>query len=205
MLGTVETVSHTPAAQRTVGILLGVVLLGVIVALGVGLPQARSADSLSLPERIDGPLELVATDVVDEADTDEESAERQGELFTSASDRIEEVFDAEAVVRFYSDADRQTQVAVTVVDAPAGPYLPTGPPADPELLGLERNTNELVVVDDAVCEQYWPQPIGAGEQVPEGDPSFLRCQLPVAERTWLIEGVGLDAQQAVDILHDLAG
>ena len=204
--------SSRPSSARTpalVGVLVGVVLLAAMVAFAVLLPKAGASSTGALPDTLgEG---LTATDLVDDsqggAQTDpaaaQEFADLQGDLMSSAADRLESVYDVPADARTYQDAERGVQVTVLVVDGAAGPFVPDGPPVDPSLLGNARNQTDLVGVGEGTCSLIWQEAVPAGQPISEPDPQAVKCQLGSEERTYQLIGVGVTAQEAMELLEGL--
>ncbi|NPC98544.1 hypothetical protein [Nocardioides sp. zg-DK7169] len=197
----------TPAVQRIRGIVLGAIVLGLLAVLAVVLPKLTSEETLELPETLPGGFTAVdvARDGDDAALPQGADPELQGKLFAASAEQLEELYDTPAAVRMYSGENGTQQLRVVAIDATPGPFLPDGPPYDAELVGAERLSSELVKVDGAVCNVLWAQAVTGGAEIPEGDPVFVRCQLSDSEDTWQIEAEGVPAEQAVEVLQDLAG
>lgn len=200
--------SSRPSSARTpalVGVLVGVVLLAAMVAFAVLLPKAGASSTGALPDTLgEG---LTATDLVDDSQGDpaaaQEFADLQGDLMASAADRLESVYDVPADARTYQDAERGVQVTVLVVDGAAGPFVPDGPPVDPSLLGNARNQTDLVGVGEGTCSLIWQEAVPAGQPISEPDPQAVKCQLGSEERTYQLIGVGVTAQEAMELLEGL--
>lgn len=176
-----------------------------MVAAGLVVVRLTDGD-IELPERLDGGFR--ATDVVDDRLGDPEHAQRfaeqQTEIVTSSEERLEEVLDEPVTVRGYHTEGAEQQVTIIVIDAAAGPFAPGGARPDPSLLGVERNTSELVRQGDAVCNVVWPQVVPEGEEIPDDDPAGVGCQLGADDRTYWLEGRGVPVEDAVDILESVA-
>jgi len=188
-----------------VGVVVGLVILVAMVAFVVLLPRIGESSGGALPDALPGGL--TATDIVDETQSDsagaEEFAQLQGDLVASAEARLEEVYDVPARVRTYRDPERGIQVTVLVIESAAGPFVPDGPPVDPQLLGYTRNLTDLVAVGDGTCSLIWQQPVPAGEPITEPDPQAVKCQVGDAEGAYQLIGVGITAEQAVELLDGL--
>ncbi|GEP38619.1 hypothetical protein NPS01_22820 [Nocardioides psychrotolerans] len=189
------------------GVLVGLVLLVAVVAFAVLLPRAHGSVDTDLPRTLPGGL--TATDVLDDSQADpaaaQEFADQQRELMASAEDRLEAVYDVPAHARTYQDPERGAQVTVMVVEQAAGPFVPDGPPVDPSLLGNARNQTDLVEVGDGTCSLIWQQPVPAGEPITEPDPQAVKCQVGGEDSTYQLIGVGITAQEAVELLEGLLG
>ncbi|WP_341924026.1 hypothetical protein [Nocardioides psychrotolerans] len=196
--------SSTPAV---LGVLVGLVLLAAVVAFAVLLPRAHGSADTDLPATLPGGL--TATDVLDESQGDpaaaQDFADQQRELMASAEDRLEAVYDVPAHARTYQDPERGVQVTVMVLEQAAGPFVPDGPPVDPSLLGNARNQTDLVQVGEGTCSLIWQQPVPAGEPITEPDPQAVKCQVGGDESTYQLIGVGITAQEGVEILEGLLG
>ena len=200
--------TSTPPALRVRGLVLGAVLLGLLVVLAVVLPKLTAEDSIELPETLPGGF--TAVDLPRDGDDEEPAGpgtdpELQGELFGASAEQLEALFGAPAAVRMYADESGAQQLRIVAVDEAPGPFLPDGPPYDAALVGAERLSSELVEVDDAVCNVLWAQAVPGGQEIPEGDPVFVRCQLNDTDATWQVEAEGVPAEKAVSVLQDLAG
>ena len=168
-------------------IVLGLVVVAAVIVGALAIEQATDGD-VGLPDTLAGGYR----------------AESDSKLFDSAADGLEEVLDAPVTVRGYVTSDAERQVTITVIDADAGPYAPSGPQADPELLGLERAPSELVREGDAVCQLAWGTIVPEGEDVPAEEPAGVQCQLAADGRTYWLNGRGLSADDAVDILESVS-
>jgi hypothetical protein len=186
-----------------IGVLLGLVLLGAVAAFAVALPKATGdettdAGEVTLPDTL--PHGLVAEDQTEGVDVEQYAAIQE-----SASDGLEDLYDAPAVVRAYATEDRAVQATVTVLDRAPGLFDPQGPPVDPSLQGFERSFYELRGVGDAVCNLIWGEPVPEGQPVDESaDPRAVMCQLGDGDRTFEFLGSGLSAEAAVEVLESVA-
>ncbi|MCD4524097.1 hypothetical protein [Nocardioides sp. cx-173] len=202
------TASPRTARPFVVGSLVGLVILALLVAFAVLLPKA-TAGPVDLPDTLPGGLravELEADDVTGEnADAAADLAERQRGINESGAELLEELFDAPAQIRTYQDESLETQVTITVVEQPAGPFLPNGPPFDPSYVNFERNITDLVSAGDGVCARYYEQPVPEGQEIPDGEsPAAIQCQVGSGNATYQLYGRGLDADEAVELLDGLA-
>ncbi len=204
MTTTSERPSSLPSTAL-VGVLVGLVLLVAVVAFAVLLPGGGGAATRALPDTLPGGL--TATDLVDGSDGDTAAAEEfaglQGELVASAEIILEDLYDGPAHVRTYRDPARGIQATVLVVGSAAGPFVPDGPPVDPQLLGYARNLTDLVAVGDGVCSLIWQEPVPAGEPITEPAPQAVKCQVGDDESAYQLIGVGISAEEAVEILDGL--
>lgn len=204
MTTTSERPSSAPSTPL-VGVVVGLVILVAMVVFVALLPRIGESSGGDLPDALPGGL--TATDIVDETQSDsaaaEEFAQLQGDLVASAETRLEEVYDVPAHVRTYRDPDRGIQVTVLVIESAAGPFVPDGPPVDPQLLGYARNLTDLVAVGDGTCSLIWQQPVPAGEPISEPDPQAVKCQVGDAEGTYQLIGVGITAEEAVELLDGI--
>ena len=169
-----------------VAIVLGLLMVAAVIAGALVIERATDSD-VDLPDTLAGGLR----------------AEPRNDLARSAESRLEDVMDASATIRSYR-ADDDRGAMVMVVDQAAGPFVPRGPNAAPELMGLARGPFELVNEGDAVCQLTWPNVVAEGEDVPDEDPAGVQCQLGAHGRTYLLYGTGMSSQDAVDILEDIA-
>ncbi|CAB4691478.1 MAG: hypothetical protein F2667_02315 [Actinobacteria bacterium] len=190
------TTSTSSSRTAALGLVAGAILLAVVAAFAIFLPKAHGSE-IELPETLPGGLERV----VQPEDSEFDESEIEG----SAADALAELYDADATVGDYATADRSAQVTVTVLDVPAGPFLPTGPVPDPETYGYARGATELVTVGDAICSLNYAQPVPSGQPVDEDEqPAGAFCQLGSGERTFLASGSGVAPDAIVDILESLA-
>ncbi len=196
--------TSTPPALRVRGLVLGAILLGLLVVLAVVLPKVTAEDAIELPETLPGGFTAVDVPREGAEQTGAGDPELQGELFGASAEQLETLFGAPAAVRMYADEAGAQQLRVVAVEQTPGPFLPDGPPYDAALVGAERLSSELVEVDGAVCNVLWAQAVPEGQEIPEGDPVFVRCQLTDTDDTWQVEAEGVPAEKAVSILQDLA-
>lgn len=176
--------SRTPV----VAIVLGLLLVAAVVAAGLLVERATDSD-LELPTALSGGLRA-------DGDLPEAAVLAQREL--------EETLDETVALRTYRDTESEIDVTLTVIDAEAGPFAPDGPQPVPESLGLERAGTELVREGDVLCRLAWGRTIVEGEQLPEGDPTAVFCQLGADSRTYWLNGRGVSVDEAVEILEDVA-
>jgi hypothetical protein len=197
----------TPAPPRgrpaVVPVVLGFVVVAAVIAVGLLVVRLTDGD-VELPDRLEGGYR--ATDVVDGRDDDSAEAERiaeqQAEMRTSSEERLEEVLEEDVTVRSYRTEGMESQVTITVIDAPAGPFAPGGPRPRPMLLGLERDSSELVREGDgAVCNVVWGQVVPEGEDPTDEEPVAVGCQLGAEGRTYWLDSRGVSLGDAVEILE----
>ena len=131
-------------------------------------------------------------------------ADDSSELVDSAEASLEDVLETAVTVRSYRAADDERVVTLTVVDQEAGPFAPSGPQAEADLLGLARAPYELVRDGDVVCDLAWTATVPAGEPLPKGDPIGMKCQLGAHGRTYWLSGRGLSLDDAVEILESVS-
>lgn len=205
-----------PSAARTavLGLLGGAAALAVLGGFAIGLPKAAdSAPGLAaLPDTLAGGLTAVEVLAQEQVDTDGEQAaqaqqflDEQGEIQGSAVDALKKQYDAPVELRAYQTADQQSQLTVTIIGAPGGPFLPQGPVPDPETYGYARGAYSLEAVGDGICSIAWATPVPQGQEVDAGEtPTSVYCQVTSDDVTYLANGSGLTAQEAVDILDGLA-
>ena len=144
-------------------ILLGLVVVAAVIVGALAIEQATDND-LDLPDTLPGGLR----------------ADDASELVDSAEAGLEDVLDAPVAVRSYRTDDDERLVTLTVVDQAAGPFAPSGPQADAELLGLARGPFELVREGDVVCDLAWSRDGRRGRAGPGGRPR--RHQVPARRR-----------------------
>ncbi len=180
--------SEATSSRSSIGaILLGLVVVAAVIVGALAVEQATDND-LELPDTLAGGLR----------------ADESSELVDSAEEGLEEALDVPVTVRSYRTSDDERLVTVTVVDEAAGPFAPSGPQADAELLGLARAPYELVREDDVTCDLAWTATVPEGEPVPKDDPIGMKCQLDADGRTYWLSGRGLSFGDAVDILESVA-
>lgn len=207
-----QTSSARPAV---LGAISGAILLGVIAAFAIALPEVAEGDDtfdtgadlapVELPVALPGgliandsgqlPTDLVPAEVTEQIEQVQESA----------ASRLAELFEAPAALRGYSSIDGTSGGYVVVLDQEPGLFAPEGPPIDAEVNGYARAPYELVEVDDAVCDVSWGAPVQLGDPVDESQlPGSVRCQLGAGGRTWELNVSGISVEAAVEVLHSLA-
>jgi hypothetical protein len=207
-VGNVTGVQKTPAAQRAVGLGLGVVVLALLVGLAVGLPKAEGASTsevAELPTTLPGGW--TATDAVDPADApegsgvDADAIEAQAEQVVYAEKAYAEVYDPAPHYRVYTDDSLQRFVLVTIFAGESSAFLPDSPPVDPQAIGAERSGTELVREGDALCSVSY-QLVAAGEDA--GEPTAVTCQRPVDGQTLQVQAQGVTLDDTFAFLDELA-
>lgn len=213
-MGNVTGVQKTPAAQRTVGLLLGAVVLGLLVVLAVVLPKATgetgegaasAAGAAELPATLPGGWTatdaLKVEDLPAEAGVEAADVERQAERRVFAEQAYAEVYDDAPTFRTYTDDTLQKYALVTVFSGESSAFAPGDPPVDAEAEGLARSTSELVRDGDALCSVSY-QATAAGQDA--GEPTSISCQLPTAGQTIQLQTQGVTLEDAEALLDELA-
>jgi hypothetical protein len=183
------------------GVLLGVILLGLLAAFAVLLPEATGADEVELPDALPGGW--VAADLAPPADSDVDT-----EAIKGVTDYIRGVYagvyDDPVAFRAYTDSDLSTFAVVTVFTSGGGAFGPPNGMADPEAAGVEHAATELVRPDeDVVCVvSYEPVPSGEGTEGSQ-TPLGVSCQLPSGEHTIQLATSGLGVDETVELVHDV--
>lgn len=188
-----EPTGPVPATRRfALPIVLGLLLVAAVIAVALLIERATD-DDIDLPETLPGGFSAAAVD------------DPQRELVASAEEGLEEALEVEVTVQSYLGDDAGRQVTVTAVDEPAGPFAPSGPQAGADALGQERAASELVREGETTCELAWEAAVPEGGDVPDGDPASVHCQLAADGRTYWLNGRGLSADEAADILESVTG
>jgi hypothetical protein len=213
-VGNVTGVQKTPAAQRVVGLTLGVVLLGLLVVLAVALPKAEgatdtepaeAATAADLPDTLPGGW--TATDALQvdelpaEAGVDEAAIQRQADSRAYAEQVYADVYDDVPAFRVYTDDTLQRYALVTVFVGESRAFLPGEPPIDPEAVGAANTNTELRREGDALCSVS-NQVVAAGQQA--GEPTSVSCQQPVAGQTVQVETQGVTLDDTFAFLDEVA-
>lgn len=217
------TTSRTSSVRTALlGLVAGLVLLALVGGFAIGLPKVEGDESTgatassvpALPDTLSNGLravELVAAEEAkgsgDTATQAQDFLSRQKAISGSAVEALEKQYDAPVALRAYQgeNAQAQTQLTITVIGAPAGPFLPQGPVPDPKSYGVERGAYSLVDIGDGRCSLAWSQPVPQGQQVdPAEVPSSVYCQVGAGGRTYLAIGNGFTGEQVVKVLDDLA-
>jgi hypothetical protein len=169
-----------------VAIALGLLLIAAVIVVALWIERATDSD-VELPDELSGGF----------------NADPSSELADSAEDNLADVFDTSVTVRSYQADGGDSQVTITVLDEEAGPFAPAGPQAEPGLLGLERGPFELIRDGDTVCQLAWGTLVTKGDELPDEDPIGVQCQLEDEGRTYWLNGRGVTADDAVEILESL--
>lgn len=181
-------------------------LLLVVAVIAVALMIERATDDDGLPDELSGgyrATDLVDPDRFDSGADAERFAVQQSRLRESAEERLEDVLDLPVTVRSYR-TDGSERVTITTIDEAAGPWAPAGAQPEPTLLGMRRAGFELVRAGDAVCHLAWGVTVPEGRDVPDDDPASVQCQLGADGRTYWLNGRGVSADDAVDLLESVA-
>jgi hypothetical protein len=185
--------------------LLGLLL--VVAVIVVALVIERATDDDGLPDELSGGLratDLVDPDRFDSGADAERFAVQQGRLRESAEEQLEDVLDLPVTVRSYQTDGSERVVTITTIDEAAGPWAPAGAQPEPALLGMQRAGVELVREGEAVCHLAWGVSVPEGRDVPDDDPASVQCQLGADGRTYWLNGRGVSADDAVDLLESVA-
>ncbi len=172
--------------SSVVAIALGLLFVAAVIVVALWIERATDSD-VELPDELSGGFR----------------ADPSSELVDSAEDILGEVLDTSATVRSYQADGGDRQVTITVLEEAAGPFAPSGPQADPGLLGLERGPFELVRDGDTVCQLAWGTLVTKGDELPDEDPIGVQCQLEDEGRTYWLNGRGVTADDAVEILESV--
>lgn len=222
----------TQTRTSLVGALVGLVLLGLVVAFAVGVPEltgddatAQAADAgegaegsaepedlepIDLPTGLSGELsgELVA---VDTGELPEALAAQFGDLSdlgaqqASVAEGLQALFGVPGAFRLYAASDGSALVSLTVLDKAPGLFVPEALPIDPSVLGVTRAAVEIVDIDGAICSLNWGADVPAGQPIdPAVPPQGVRCQLGDGERTYEISAQGLTPEATVELLKNIA-
>lgn len=199
--------SSTPDNRSAawIGLLIGVVLLGLIVAFAVGLPQSTGTESsdvdLSLPDKLPGGY--VAADLPEAfeggqyADQAEDIA-GQEKANRAYGDRVlPDVLGTSAATRTYV-VDGSQAVFVQAFQSDGGAFAPNSVP-DPDTSG-GRPATEVKQVGDGVCI------LSYGQQVPGQPaqaPAFSQCQVTQEHLTVQIGATAVAAGDLVDVADGL--
>ncbi len=172
--------------SSVVAIALGLLLVAAVIVVALWIEGATDSD-VGLPDELAGGFR----------------ADPSSEIVESAEDGLADVFDTSVTVRSYQADGGDRQVTITVLDEEAGPFAPSGPQAEPGLLGLERGPFELVRDGDTVCQLAWGTLVTKGDELPDEDPIGVQCQLEDDGRTYWLNGRGVTADDAVKMLESV--
>jgi hypothetical protein len=209
-------VTASTSRSSLVGAVLGLALLGLLVAFAVALPESAqstksaaatdAAAPISLPDTLPGgwtSVDVVGPKGADPAQTKEFTA-NQTKALSYVTDALDKVYDVPTAFRVYATSDLSRYVTLTAWAAPGGAFGPNGL-NDPELSGLARAPVELVRVRDSVCTVNWA-PVPAGQPIdPATKPTGVECQLSEAGRTFQIGAGPMTAEETVKLLEAAAG
>ncbi|WP_346384838.1 hypothetical protein [Nocardioides sp.] len=199
-----------------VGAALGLVLLGLLVAFAVALPEsAHSTKSeaapdpdaaISLPDTLPGgwtAVDVAGPKGADAAQT-KEFTDNQTKALRYVTDVLEKVYAVPTTFRVYATSDLSEYITLTAWGAPGGAFGPNGL-NDPELSGLARAPVELVRIRDTVCTVNW-QPVPVGQAIdPAAKPTGVECQLSEDGRTFQIGTGPMAPEESVKLLEAAAG
>jgi hypothetical protein len=207
-VGNLTPVRSNRRLELAVGALLGVLSLAAVVVFAVGLPEITEPDAAELPDSLPGGW--LAVDIATPSDgaTDSEgsaSADSQRKATEYVREVYDEVYDEPVAFRAYADDDFSKFVVVTVFTSDGGAFGPPNGVADPEQLELQRATTELVRRGDVVCvANYQAVGLDEGETEDSDIPLGVSCQLPTDGRTIQLATNGLDVDDTVDLVHEVA-
>lgn len=212
-MGSVSGVTAPTSRSTVVGAALGAVLLGLLVAFSVALPESAESSAsapddaaITLPESLPG--EWTAVDVlVPDSGTPEDAekfAEQQQAAVTYVNDVLGEVYpDYPTAFRAYANDDLSSFVTLTVFAAPGGAFAPNGF-TSAERAGLAKAPLELLRVDGAVCQVNW-RAVADTEEFPADErPLGTSCQLDEGGRTFQLSTQGMSVEETAALLHQAA-
>ncbi|WP_139982815.1 hypothetical protein [Nocardioides litoris] len=206
-----------PDTNRTplVSLAVGVVALAGVVGFAAGLPEGPASETEggssneaapTLPDEL--PSGLVAVDL---GTAPAELAQQLGDVASVKTQQdsivagLDDLYGAASAMRIYFSEDPAALVQAVAVDEAAGPFLQTLP-LDPATVGLARLPTEMVRRGEAVCSVTWGQEVPEGQPVdPTEVPQSVRCQQGGGGRTYDVLARGLDLDQTVAAVQDLAG
>lgn len=208
------TAVRSSARTAVLGIFGGAAALALVGGFAIGLPKAADSATgvAALPDTLPGGLTAVEVLARKEVDANGEQAsqaqqflDEQGSIQGSAVAALKKQYDAPVELRAYQTADLKSQLTITVIAAPAGPFLPQGPVPDPETYGYARGAYSLEKVGDGICSSAWSAPVPQGQKVDATEkPTSVYCQVGAGDVTYLANGNGFTGQEAVEILDSLA-
>lgn len=199
-----------------IGAVLGVLLLGAVVAFAVLVPELSddaepmgaetttepaALEPVELPDTL--PLGLLAVDSGELGP--DVPIEGLAEQEASAVEQLESLFGDAAAFRVYATPARDVIAQLVVLDRAPGLFTPETIPLDPALSGNERDAVEMVNVDGTVCSVNYGAPVAAGQPIdPTAVPVSVRCQLGAGERTYDISAQGVTVDQTLEVLQAAA-
>ena len=207
-VGNLTPVKTNRRLDLALGAPLGLIGLGLVFAFAVVLPKVTDPDTAELPDSLPGGWVAVdiATPPGGSTDTgDSASADSQLKATEYVRKIYDEVYDEPVTFRAYTDEDFSSFVVVTVFTSDGGAFGPGNGFADPEELELQRATTELTRHGDVVCVANY-QPVGLDQDETEDSDSPLgvSCQLPTHGHTIQLATNGVDLDDTVDHVHEVA-
>ena len=191
-----------------VGIVLGLLALGVMVAFSVVLPKASGGEEaaeaveLALPDALPGGY-VAADDAASFADSEladraDEIAEQQGASTEYGNEVLPDVLDTAAVTRSYV-VNGTDAVFVQVIEADGGAFAPTSL-TDPATTGGAGGIT-MENIDDGVCILTYGS-LQAGQPAGE-EPVSNQCQLTLDGVTVQLSSDQVSAEDLVALAHDV--
>ncbi|MEP9362389.1 hypothetical protein ABLE68_05445 [Nocardioides sp. CN2-186] len=201
----------TPTSSRTstwVGIALGIVILGLLAAFSIALPEANgdedSTDAvidLSLPDTLPGGYTasddakaFAGGQLAAQAD---DIAKQESANHTYGNNVLPDVLGTSASTRTYV-ANGTDAVFVQVFQSTGGAFAPNSIP-DPANTGGQAAT-EMKAVGDGACILSYGQATAQGQAPPI---AFSQCQVTSGELTVQIGSSKVTAEDLVSVADDL--
>ncbi|CAN5387662.1 hypothetical protein BH09ACT12_BH09ACT12_31160 [soil metagenome] len=188
----------------------GVVLLALVFAFAVGLPEADDEESaaaadpvvetlVDLPDSLPGDLvALTSPEMPDDLVEQTGGAEKIAEITASAAENVADIFGGPADFGLYGKVDGSALLTVTVAPGEPGLFVPDGAPVSADVQGVERSDLEIVRVGDAVCSVLYTQAVASGQTVdPDEQPARVHCQLGSSGLLYDVTGQGLSVESTV--------
>lgn len=177
-----------------VGLLVGVALLGVVVAFGVVLPRVAGEEAAlpgALPDELSGGWTLI--EVVEERGEGPEGIEGATEAVEKSRDLLAEVYEEAPLLGAYvGDEPGSGFITVVLFASDGGAFVQDGLP------NPDRPDVALVRVDDAICLEYRDPNAGAGSA-----PTYSSCQVSADGRTVQVGGNGQAPEDLVPVGHEV--
>jgi len=201
----------TPTSSRTstwVGIALGIVILGLLAAFSIALPEASGDEDtkdavieLSLPDTLPGGYTasddaqaFAGGQLAAQAD---DIAKQEGANQTYGNKVLPDVLGTSAATRTYV-ANGTDAVFVQVFQSTGGAFAPNSIP-DPANTGGQAAT-EMKAVGDGACILSYGQAQAEGQAAPV---AFSQCQVTSGELTVQIGSSQVTADDLVAVADDL--
>lgn len=195
--------AKSPSRTSTwIAVLLGLVILGALVAFSVALPKATGSSSgeLKLPDTLPGGY--VATDLPkafaggQAADRADQIAAQEAHARKYGDAVLSDVLPNAAVTRTYVTKDLQA-VYVQAFRSEGGAFAPNSM-SDPKTTGEKHAPLELSRVGDAVCIQSWGSQAATGQPQP-ANPQYVQCQRSEDALTVQVSSASVSAQDLADL------